>query len=901
MSEDPRDRAPDDTESAPTQAPSGPASSPADAPTDVPTAWGAGEAKPSSGGAEGDAIGPYHLVRKIGEGGMGEVWIADQEKPIRRRVALKLIRGGMSFRAIVARFESERQAIAMMDHPNIAKIYDAGSTPDGVPYFVMEYVDGVPIDRHCDEHRLSTRARLELFMKVCEGVQHAHHKAIIHRDLKPSNVLVAVHDGRATPKIIDFGVAKALAAPLTEGSMKTEVGQIIGTPAYMSPEQADMSGRNIDTRTDVYSLGVMLYELLAGSLPLDTESSWKEGLESVLRTIRQVDPPRPSVRVSTAGEHSTDSAARRGTIPTALMRQLKGDLDWITMKALEKDPARRYGSPADLAADLRRHLDNEPVVARPPSTTYQMAKFVRRHTVAVGGAAVVAALLIVFAITMAVQAGRIARERDRANREAAAATQVSQFVTDLFKVSDPSEARGNSVTAREILDVGAGKIRETLSDQPEVQARLMATIGSVYANLGLYGDAVPLLEEALEGRRSTLGENDPSTLASMQELGILAYRQGRFEDADRLFSGALEKRRAIFGEGHPDTLDSMNSLANLYHRVGKYKESEPLYLAALEGQERVLGKDHEDTLKTMNNLSILYKRQQRYAEAEPLTVEALDRRRRLLGEDHPATVSSLQSLATLYIYLERYADAEARLKEALAIQRRVLGEDHPDTLVLVHNLGEVYRLQGRSEDAEPLLIQAHDARRAKLGDDHPYTLDSKDSLARLYQDQGRFGEAEAMFAAVVDARSRKIGPDNPDTLKARQAMIDLFKASGDAAKGKDQTGLLLASHRRLAEAPEADAAAKDTYARLLLTCDVEDLRDAAAALEFSRAANGMTGHAQPRLLDTLSLALFRTGDRAGAIENQQRALSLVPEGDEALRAVLEKTLAGFEGVPAASR
>ncbi len=862
------------------------------APTETPTAWLPGDGGSSpAGGTAGERIGPYRLVRKIGEGGMGEVWIAEQERPIRRTVAFKVIRAGMDCREVVARFESERQAIAMMDHPNIAKIFDAGSTPQGLPDFVMEYVDGVPIGEHCDAHRLSTRDRLRLFMQVCDGVQHAHQKAIIHRDLKPSNVLVATHDGRAIPKIIDFGVAKAMAQPLTEKTMHTEVGQLIGTPEYMSPEQADMSGRNIDTRTDVYSLGVLLYELLAGALPFDAKALWKSGFNAILHTIREVDPPTPSMRLSTLGDVSIDSAKNRGTIPAALTRQLKGDLDWITMKALEKDPARRYGSPSELAADIGRYLTDEPVLARPPSAAYRVRKFVRRHTLAVGAAATLLVLLVLFAATMAVQANRIARERDRANREAAAATQVSQFLTDLFKVSDPGEARGNSITAREILDVGAGRIRDTLSDQPEVQSRLMATMGSVYGNLGLYARSVPLLEEALAIRRNTLGEDDPSTLASMQELAILAYRLGRYDDAEALFSGALTNRRRVLGADHPDTLESMNGLANLYHRLGRFEEAEPLYLAALEGQHRVLGRDHEDALKTANNLAVLYKRQERYEEAEPLILDTLERRRRLLGEDHPATLSTLQSLASLYVYLERYDDAEPLFEQGLAVQRRVLGEDHPDTLVLQHNLGEVYRLQGRLAEAAPLLAAVHEARRAKLGDDHPYTLDSKDSLARLYQARGRHADAERLFAAVLAARERALGPDNPETLDARTALIDLYGAIGDREKERRQLALMAASLLRLAEAPEADAAAKDAYARFLVTRGVPGIRDPAAALRFALAANEMTEHARPRYLNTLSLAYFQAGERAKAIDTQRRALDLLTGEDATLRAELERTLA----------
>jgi non-specific serine/threonine protein kinase/serine/threonine-protein kinase len=354
----------------------------------------------------------------------------------------------MDSKQVVARFETERQALAMMDHPCIARVFDAGTTPRGRPYFVMEYVPGIPISEHCDKHRLPTRERLELFMQVCEGVQHAHQKAIIHRDLKPSNVLIATQDEKAVPKIIDFGVAKATAQRLTERTMHTELGQLIGTPEYMSPEQAEMTGQNIDTRTDVYSLGVLLYVLLVGALPFDSRMLRRGGFDEIRRQIREAEPERPSQRLTRLGEASTISAKNRGAEIVELKSQLKGDLDWITMKALEKDRTRRYGSPNELAADIRRHLDDEPVVARPPSAAYKMGKFVRRHRFGVAAAIVLLGLLVSFAVSMAIQANRIANERDRANQEAETASKVSEFLEGLFEVSDPSEALGNTITAR---------------------------------------------------------------------------------------------------------------------------------------------------------------------------------------------------------------------------------------------------------------------------------------------------------------------------------------------------------------------------------------------------------------------------------------------------------------------
>jgi non-specific serine/threonine protein kinase/serine/threonine-protein kinase len=410
---------------------------------------------------------------------MGEVWVARQESPIRRDVAIKFIKAGMDTRHVVARFESERQALALMDHPNIAKVFDAGTSDQGRPYFVMEYVKGMALHKYADEHRLSTLERLELIIQVCEGVQHAHQKGVLHRDLKPSNVLVEQHGNRAFPKIIDFGVAKAVAQPLTEATLHTRMGEIIGTPTYMSPEQASVNELDVDTRTDVYSLGVMLYHLLVGVPPFDFRSPGQFDLGEIQRRIREDDPPRPSTRASTLDERSEGRASLRQTDVRGLARQLRGDLDWIVMKAMEKDRTRRYASASELAQDIRRYLEHEPVHAGPPHLHYRIRKFIRRHRIGVGIVAGLFILLGGFSIIMAAQADRIALQRDRANMEAAAAQETAQFLVSLFKVSDPDQSRGATVSARELLDAGLIRIDRDLAEQPEVQARMMTTMGQV--------------------------------------------------------------------------------------------------------------------------------------------------------------------------------------------------------------------------------------------------------------------------------------------------------------------------------------------------------------------------------------------------------------------------------------
>ncbi|HSG27159.1 MAG TPA: serine/threonine-protein kinase [Candidatus Krumholzibacterium sp.] len=500
---------------------------------------------------KGGRIGQYRLLERVGVGGMGEVWAAMQEEPFHRKVALKILKAGMDTEEVVARFEAERQALALMDHPCIAQVYDAGSTPAGRPFFAMEYVKGMGITEYCDKKKLSTPDRLKLFMSLCEGVQHAHHKAVIHRDLKPNNVIVTEIDDKPVPKIIDFGVAKATASPLTEKKMHTHLGQLIGTPEYMSPEQAELTGEDIDTRTDIYSLGVILYELLAGVLPFASTQLREAGFDGIRKTIREVEPLKPSTMVTTLGDGSSQNAQLRRTDPDSLRSQLKGDLDWIIMKALDKEKNRRYASAMDLAADIQRHLDDEPVLASPPSKVYRVRKFIRRHKLGVtAGALVVLAVILGIAGTTigmirAINAEKLAR------RETETVRSVSTFMEGLFEVSDPGEARGNSITAREILDQGAERISRELADQPLVQARLMMTMGRVYRNLGLYDQSKALLEHALSLRRTELGDRDIEVSDTCEELAALQGATGEFETALPLFEETLSIREELLGAEHP--------------------------------------------------------------------------------------------------------------------------------------------------------------------------------------------------------------------------------------------------------------------------------------------------------------------------------------------------------------
>src|SRR5579883_620457 len=688
----------------------------------------------------GDAIGPYKLLQKLGEGGMGAVWVAEQHQPVKRRVALKLIKPGMDSAQVLRRFEAERQALALMDHTSIAKVFDAGTTTQGRPYFVMELVKGVPITKYCDELNLPIRERLALFVPVCQAIQHAHQKGIIHRDIKPSNVLVCMQDGKPVPKIIDFGIAKATSQQLTDASLYTEVGQVIGTLEYMSPEQAELSALDIDTRADVYALGAMLYELLTGTTPLDRRRLKQAALMEVLRLIKEQEPPRPSTRLTESKETLPSIAAQRHTEPARLTREVRGELDWIVMKCLEKDRTRRYETANALARDVERYLADEPVEACPPSRSYRLGKFARKYRAALSAAAAFVLLLAIAAAVSAWLAVRarqaeglaetrleeVSTEKARADEEARVAAAVNDFLQrQLLGQADignqPLSAggaaeRNPNVTVRELLDRAARDIEGQFGDQPLTEASIRLTIGDAYRALGRHTQAQPHLERAVQLRTANLGADHPNTLTSKNNLAQLYQFQGQYAKAEPLFKEALEGRTAKLGADHPDTLTTKNNLASLYRLQGQYAKAEPLYKDALQGRTAKLGADHPDTLLGKNNLATLYQDQGQYAKAEPLFKEVLESCTAKLGADHPYTLTSKNNLATLYYDQGQYAKAEPLFKQVLESSKHKAGVDSLPYAGQLAALASNLLLQHKAADVEPMLRECLAIRQNKQPD-----------------------------------------------------------------------------------------------------------------------------------------------------------------------------------------
>ncbi len=717
----------------------------------------------------GQVIGPYKLLQQLGEGGMGTVFMAEQTEPVERRVALKIIKPGMDSNKVIARFEAERQALALMDHPNIARVLDAGTTDAGRPYFVMELVKGVPITEYCDEKHLTVRQRLELLLPVCQVVQHAHQKGIIHRDIKPSNVMVALYDGRPVPKVIDFGVAKATGSRLTNKTVFTEFGQVVGTVEYMSPEQAELNQLDVDTRSDIYSLGVLLYELLTGTTPLERKRLQAAAFDEMLRIIREEEPPKPSTRLSTTNELAS-IAANRGLEPKRLSGLVRGELDWIVMKALEKDRSRRYETAIGLAMDIERYLGDEPVLACPPSTTYRFGKFALRNKTPLIASGLVALALVAGTVVSTWQALRANHEAEIARTQAARSEQVAQFLKNMLAGVGPWVAQGRDTTLlRDILDKTADRVGRDLNDQPEVEADLLETIGNVYTEIGPVDKAEAMQREALAIRRKLLGDEHLDVASSLHSLGFALWRrQLKPAEAESVTRESLAIRRQLLGNESWQLAGTLVQLSGALMEQGKLSDAETVARESVQLSRKLQREDVSALVWPLNFLGQVLMSESKFAEAETALREALAiERKRPVGDDLQVA-ETLRFIGYTLHHAGKLPEAEAVLREALAVHRKVSDPQRSPALAwTLDALADVLRAQNKFAEAEEPLRKALPIYRKVFGNQHPKTIGALNSLLDVLRQQGKQAEMEelrrdaAVLLDIPEPKSSTESAPNP--------------------------------------------------------------------------------------------------------------------------------------------
>jgi tetratricopeptide (TPR) repeat protein/tRNA A-37 threonylcarbamoyl transferase component Bud32 len=876
----------------------------------------------------GDRIGRYKLLQQIGEGGCGVVYMAEQEEPVKRRVALKVIKLGMDTKNVIARFEAERQALAMMDHPNIAKVLDAGATDKGRPYFVMELVRGVKITDYCDKNNLPTCERLLLFVQVCQAIQHAHQKGIIHRDIKPSNILVTLRDGGPVPKVIDFGIAKATTDQrLTDKTLFTAFEQFIGTPTYMSPEQAEMSELGIDTRSDIYSLGVLLYELLTGQTPFDSKVLLQAGLDEIRRIIREQEPVRPSTRLSTmlAGELTT-TAQHRQAEPAKLRGLIRGDLDWIVMKCLEKDRARRYETANGLAADVQRHLNNEPVVACPPGNVYKFQKLVRRNKLAFFAASAVAAALIIglgVATLMFFneqQARRQAEaERRNAETEAAKSEQVAQFLKEMLQGVGPSVAQGRDTTMlRDILDQTLKRMGEELTNRTDVQVQMLNTIGRVYWDLGQFRQAERLGRQALAVERGSTGHDEDMAI-SMGLVGLALEEEGNLDEASAIFREELAMHRKLHGDADPQTANSLNEFGYVLEMRGKLEDAEKYTSEGLAIRQKSFGENSQLTAESLRQLGLIRRLQGKLAESESVLRRQLAIMR---NEGDPVSLAfSLTTLAETLSEESKHPEAETLLREGLAIQRKVYGNENPHVFETLVNLAATLnkqRKQRKLAEVETVLREVLNMQGKLEGDTRRVSSQHlMNWLAGVLSDENKLAEGEAVYREALPACTN----GDPEIVLLLDGLTDnllLQKKPTEAEKvlryeatqqrqlagNQDYTvGMILlklakvlqtedkadesASVRReglntVLNVPSSanDADWLNGVAWEMVTDDKPRPEDTALAVKMAQSAVLATNRKNPVYLDTLAAALATDGQFTNAVRVQQEAIALLQNGAE---------------------
>jgi eukaryotic-like serine/threonine-protein kinase len=869
----------------------------------------------------GQTIGHYKLLEKIGEGGCGVVYVAEQTEPVRRRVALKIIKLGMDTREVIARFEAERQALALMDHPNIAKVLDAGTTETdsgsrgresaqtspresrrrltsaatiggGRPFFVMELVRGIRITDYCERNQLRIRERLDLFIKVCQAIQHAHQKGIIHRDIKPSNILVTLHDGAPVPKVIDFGIAKATQGKLTDATVYTPLHQFIGTPAYMSPEQAEMSGLDIDTRSDIYSLGVLLYELLTGTTPFDAKELLASGIDAMRKIIREQEPVRPSTRLrqsTLAASPSSFPHANSSSQSQVANRksQIDSDLDWIVMKCLEKDRARRYETANGLAADLQRHLHHEPVVARPPTAVYRFQRaFHRNRVIFVSSAAV--ALALILGLATATRQAMVARQAERmAQSEAAHSGQIARFLEEMLEAVEPSVALGHDTRLlRGILDRASDRLAGELPLEPEARESLRLTIGWTYFELGEFGKSEVMLTAALTGYQELFGDEHPEIARVLRALSALRMNQARFIEAESLMTEAVALQRTFLGEEHPQFASSLHNYAALLLELGRAKEAEACVREALALYRKRFGTENEDVADSLSGLAATLQAQGKVLEAESLMREALAMQRTLLANDHPSIALSLANLSAILLQERKLEEAEVTALEALALRTNLYGAEHPLVAHSLIGLAGVRQAQFRASEAESLLRQALAINQKILGNDHSSVALVLGNLAVLANDQGRAAEAERMFREALAVREHSFGKEHLRVADSLHGIASALHAQEQWPAAEEHCRAALEMRRRLLGHDHPDVAASLSGLAAILAVQ-GDLSQAEAllaeSLEIFTKSFGEDSHRTIDGLTSLAAIHSRQGNVAAAEFMYRRLLMLSQDlfGEEA--------------------